>query len=48
MNYMRDNYVNAKNDVPILIDYGASTIKAVITFFFIKGICYIINSRCSN
>ncbi|CAD8146695.1 unnamed protein product [Paramecium octaurelia] len=28
MNYMRDNYTSAKNDVPILIDYGASTIKA--------------------
>ncbi|CAD8148169.1 unnamed protein product [Paramecium octaurelia] len=28
MNYMRDNYANAKNDVPLLIDYGSSTIKA--------------------
>jgi actin-related protein 5 len=29
MNYMRDNYATARNDVPLLIDYGASTIKAV-------------------
>lgn len=28
MNYMRDNYTSAKNDVPLIIDYGASTIKA--------------------
>lgn len=28
MNYMRDNYATARNDVPLIIDYGASTIKA--------------------
>ena len=27
---MRDNYATARNDVPLLIDYGASTIKAVL------------------
>lgn len=30
---MRDNYATAKNDVPLLIDYGASTIKAVQILF---------------
>lgn len=34
MNYMRDNYTSAKNDVPLLIDYGSSTIKAVIKLFY--------------
>ncbi|CAK62576.1 unnamed protein product (macronuclear) [Paramecium tetraurelia] len=28
MNYIRDNYANAKNNVPLLIDYGSYTIKA--------------------
>lgn len=37
MNYMRDNYASAKNDVPLLIDYGSSTIKAVIAYFYWKG-----------
>lgn len=30
MDYLKDNYANAKNDIPLIIDYGSSTIKAVL------------------